>query len=142
MSLLKQIKKDQLMARKSTPVDKPKVKLLTTLLGELESDSVGKANGAVEVTDDIVIAKVKKFTKSLLELAAVCTAGTAKQEAAMQEIEILADYLPKQLGEDELTVILTQSGATNMGEAMRYLKSNFAGVYDGKLASKVAKSLF
>lgn len=140
MSLFKQIKKDQLAARKAK--SKGKTALLTTLIGELVTDVTGTSLQPMDVTDEMVVAKVKKFTKSLQELAAVYPFQSDKQKAALTEIAILAEYLPKQLTNAELTKILMECGATQVGSAMAFLKTEYAGLYDGRAASTIAKSLF
>ena len=42
---------------------------------------------------------------------------------------------------EDLKAAITKSGATNIGEVMKYLKANHDGQYDGKLASQVAKEV-
>ncbi len=141
MSLFKKIQADQLAARKAKR--KYTTTLLTTLIGELMTDAVGKANGAVVISDSTVVAKVKKFTKSLKEVhAAYVAMDSGKAALAELELDILAAYLPKQLTDEELTVILKECGATLVSSAMGFLKENYAGLYDGRAASTIAKSLF
>lgn len=140
MSLFKQIKKDQLAARKARA--KGKTALLTTLIGELMTDVTGTSAESLVVTDAMVVAKTKKFIKSLQEIAAVYPFQSNEQTAALVEIMILEEYLPKQLTDAELTKILTECGATQVGSAMAFLKHEYAGLYDGRAASTIAKSLF
>jgi uncharacterized protein YqeY len=134
-----QVKKDQLTARKEK--DKAKASLLTTLIGELDSDVTGKSTTKVEVTDAMVVAKIKKFVKSLDALVLLLGSNGPKQTEALMEISILAVYLPKYLTEGELTEIIKSFDTTNMGTVMKLLKEQYAGLYDGKLASKIAKQL-
>lgn len=66
-----------------------------------------------------------------------------KMRQADREIIILSGFLPKQLTEDELRGVIESFKAANpdanMGAVMAYLKNEFAGLYDGKLASQIAK---
>jgi hypothetical protein len=66
-----------------------------------------------------------------------------KMRATDREIEILTSYLPKQMTEDELREAVSTFKAANpdanMGVIMAHLKTNFAGLYDGKMASQIAK---
>lgn len=140
MTLLEQIKSDQLQAR--ILADKPKASILTTLIGE--SEMVGKNDGNRDTTDQEVIATIKKFIKNIDETIAV--AGPT--ETLVAEKDALQLYLPRQLTEPELRVtigniIVTQglSGSKAMGQLMGELKKNHAGSYDGGLASKLAKEL-
>ena len=66
-----------------------------------------------------------------------------------QEIEILMEYLPKQLTEDELLEIvkaaIEETGAASMkdmGKIMAIVKPKTAGRADGKAISDAAKKLF
>lgn len=60
-----------------------------------------------------------------------------------QEIEVIESFLPKALSEEELEkeirAIASANPNTALGDVMRVLKENFAGQFDGKLASTVAK---
>ena len=144
MSLLAQIKQDQLAARKAKQT--AKAALLTTLIGEVEM--VGKNDGNREVTDVEVVAMVKKFLKNVnetLKALGGIEGGIAMQY--MAESQILESYLPKQFTEDQLTTILDSikieisAGPKDMGKMLGLLKNRFDGQYDGRLASTVAKSL-
>jgi uncharacterized protein YqeY len=71
-------------------------------------------------------------------------AGRAEQKAKLQaEIAILEEFLPKQLSSDELEKIIADLKEATPGLAlnvvMRHLKDNYAGQYDGKSASEIAK---
>ena len=140
MTLLEQIKSDQLQAR--IAADKAKASILTTLIGEAEM--VGKNDGNRDTTDQEVIATIKKFIKNIDETIAV--AGST--ETLVAEKDALQVYLPRQLTEPELRVtigniIVTQglSGPKAMGRLMGELKKNHAGSYDGALASRLVKEL-
>lgn len=140
MTLLEQIKADQLQAR--IAADKAKASILTTLIGEAEM--VGKNDGNRDTTDQEVIATIKKFIKNIDETIAV--AGST--ETLVAEKDALQVYLPRQLTEPELRVtigniIVTQglSGPKAMGQLMGELKKNHAGSYDGALASRLVKEL-
>ena len=71
-------------------------------------------------------------------------AGRAEQKAKLQaEIVILEEYLPQQLSSADLEKIIVQLKETTPGLAlnvvMKHLKDNYAGQYDGKSASEIAK---
>lgn len=132
--LFLQVKKEQLEARKTK--DKIKATLLTTLLGELQTEM--KSRG-VEATDEMVIAKCKKFLKGNEELIKTCIPGDDRYIEANIEKQILESFLPKQLTEDELRNIIVATGLNDVGQIMKFLKENHAGQYNGKLASQVAK---
>jgi uncharacterized protein YqeY len=137
MSLMEQIKSDQLAARKGGVTEVHKASLLTTLLGE--ATMVGK-NAGRETTDQEVVAVVKKFIKNVDETISALTARNQDASAYMAERSILEFYLPMQLSEDALRQVAECQ--KDMPSFMKHLKENFAGKYDGKLASTVAKSVF
>lgn len=136
--MFKRIKSDRLVARREK--NKEVSSILTTLIGEIESDVIGNTK-IKEITDDVVIAKIKKFSKSLNELLSKLDKDSPAAELPNYELKILNSYLPSQLTEDELRAIIIDSGLTNIGEIMKMLKSNYSGLFDGKMASSIIKEL-
>ena len=136
MSLIEKIKQDQVAARVRR--DGITANLLTTLIGEAEM--VGKNAGNRASTDAEVVAVIKKFVKNAEETLAALKRANQYNEVIAVEIGILGRYLPQQLGEYELKAIAV--GRANMPDFMKYLKENYAGQYDGKLASTVAREVY
>lgn len=138
MSLIERIRADQLAARKMKAENI--APLLTTLLGEAQM--VGKNDGNRESTDAEVVAVIKKFIKNidiLLEQV-----GSSPQHEA--EKAILARYLPTQIGESYLVIMVSDYAQEHalftpkdMGKIMKHFKQHYAGHYDGKMLSKVVK---
>jgi uncharacterized protein YqeY len=152
MSLLARIKADLERARTSEKRDPDLISLLVTLYSE--SAIVGKNKGTRESTDDEVIATVKRFVKGLEEcLSAVRKNVTPENKVSINtalmkanfELYVLTEYLPKQLTENDLKLIvstfLTASPDSNMGAVMKYFKEKHAGQYDGGLLSKIVKEV-
>lgn len=138
MSLIKQIKQDQLAARLGTK-NPHAASLLTTLIGEAEM--VGKNAGNRESTDAEVVAVIKKFIKNIDETLEVLKfSSDGKVANLFEEKRVLEEYLPRQLSEYELKAIAV--ARSNMPDYMKYLKENHAGQYDGKLASQVARAVY
>ncbi len=135
MSLIVEIKEKQLTARKS---GSKSASLLTTLLSE--ATVIGKNAGNRETTDQEVIAVVKKFIKNIDETIEALKSRNQDATSFLEEKSVLESFLPKQLSTQELKDIA--SGRTGMPDFMKYLKENFNGQYDGKLASAVAKEVF
>jgi uncharacterized protein YqeY len=143
MPLIQTIKSAQIAARKKR--DSITASLLTTLIGEAEM--VGK-NANREVTDQEVVATIKKFIKNLDETIRI--AGDYRDgdacDKAWTEKQALEKFLPKQLSEAEIRALISDFlgvGETrpNMGEVMKHMKSNYDGQYDGKVVSKIAGEL-
>lgn len=143
MSLLEEIKTDQLSARRNRKTEK--ATLLTTLYSE--AANVGLNDGKRVTTDDEVIAVVRKFLKNVHETwdALPDTIPREQEKALLNEKRLYELYLPKQIPEDKLADIIRQIVANhdnaNMGVVMRELKAHHAGEYDGKTASSLAKTI-
>ena len=134
MTLMEQIKVKQVQARKSGSIE---ASLLTTLLGE--AAMVGK-NAGRETNDAEVVAVVKKFVKNMDETVSALTSRGQDAATFVAERDVLEQFLPVQLSENAL--IEVAKCQPNMPAFMKHLKENFAGKYDGKLASTVEKAVF
>lgn len=156
MALLDELKADQLAARKSN--DRLKADLLTTLIGEATQITTEEfKRGVTEVTDEKVAATVAKFLKNtkqtlenlaserarLIDAGADASKVDQRITAADTELAILSAYGPKQMTESELRQAIDDFRAknpdANVGTIMAHLKTNFAGQYDGKAASALAR---
>jgi hypothetical protein len=128
MALIDKIRENQLAARKAR--DTIPAFLLTTLLGEV--GIVAKNAGRTDATDEEVIATIKKFIKNNESIP-----DGARNVTHDAELHILEAYLPKQLTREDLVALKHVMNPANKGEWMKFLKENYAGRYDGKLASEV-----
>jgi len=148
MTVIEQIRADQIAARKAKDV--VKVTLLSTLLGEIVM--VGKNNGNRETTDAEAISVIKKFKKNIQDTILCITpsnnvAAFEKITELLDEEKLYDSYLPQQLSEQELKqnialFLLADENCTyTIKDVMFYLKENYAGLYDGKTASKLANEL-
>lgn len=147
MTLLETIRKAQLQARKEKRA--ADASTLTTLIGE--SEMIGKNDGNRASTDAEVVNVIKKFVKNIDETLNVLAKDSSKAdrvEALTGEKALLVTFLPQQLSEDQLRTILggfvsalTEKNPKMMGKVLASLKEQYAGQYDGALASKVAKEL-
>jgi len=144
MNVIEKLKQDQLQARKEK--NKFLSGILTTLIGEIIS--VGKNNGNRETTNDEAVKVIEKFKKNAEQtctLMADSGADSKEMESYIEEISIYNSYLPKQMNTEELTSlikdIIDHDSQINMGKIMKFLKSQYAGQYDGKEASQIAKKL-
>lgn len=143
MTLLNQIKADQLAARKNR--ETLKATLLTTLIGE--ATAIGKNDGNRETTDAEVVTVVNKFIKNINDLlTALNGAESGAAQQANAELVILDVYRPKQLTAEQLTAIIAdlkaEVGASTikeMGKVMGALRAKYEGQYDGKVASQLIK---
>ena len=139
MTLQERIKADLKNAMLTNNTDVKAI--LRILIGELNQK--GKDHSDVDVV--AVVKKLIESAKVIISTPEI--AGGERLATAVREISILEPYLPKQLTEEELRNSITLVVSTNsytvkdMGKVMSYLKDNFAGQYDGKLASTVVKEI-
>ena len=144
MSLLQEIKDASIAAR----IDRSSTaSFLVTLYSECAM--VGKSKRNSESTDEEVISVLKKFkagAETIIESAIVRgNPGDGDlAEQAVNEIVILDTFLPVMLEESKLERLirifveqLQDKSQKQKGEVMGYLKKEFAGLYDGKLAMDI-----
>lgn len=137
MSLLAQLKKDSLLARKAA--DRVRATLLSTLIGEAEM--VGKNAANRESTDEEVQQTIRKFLKNNQEALGVIK-DEARRAVLEQESAILTAYLPPLASDAEVQTFIAASVATlaergpkQMGVVMGALKARYGSDFDAKLAS-------
>jgi len=131
------IKKDQILARKNKS---DSAQILTTLLSEVTM--IGKNNGNRDTTTEEAIQVINKFKKNLLEVLKT-ESNPEKLDALKHELEIYESYLPKQMTKDEISNVIKncKSEGKNIGQIMKFLKENYNGQYDGRIASQLCKEL-
>ncbi len=137
MSLLAQLKKDALVARKNAAA--VRATLLSTLIAEAEM--VGKNAGNRESTDDEVQATLRKFLKNNQEALAVIK-DEARRAVLADEAAILAEYLPPMATEADVKAFIAETVAgladrspKSMGAVMGALKTRFGTGFDAKQAN-------
>lgn len=136
--IFKKIKKDQLKFRKEK--DAIRAKVLTTLIGELQTKAIKE--GTKEVTDSLCLATIKKFLDGNKEMMAV-----KPSEDLAIEAETLMVYMPKQMTESELEAVIVnyitdeeiEKSPKNIGKVMGFLKGEYPSMYDASVASKIVK---
>ena len=113
--------------------DKIRLNLFRVLKGELARVEDSKN----ELTDELVIKMFQKFIKNL---------EMVNDERSKQEIEILNEYMPKQLAENEIEDIIQSLIVTNnyssmkdMGKIMSDFTADYSGQADMKLVSTIVR---
>lgn len=132
MTMLATIKQDRITAMKQK--DEITKNILTVLVGDIENISLR----GIQITDEQVISLIKKYLLSNEEMRK----ARGDTTVLLGEKAVLEKYLPQQMTEQEILEAVKASGATNVGGVMAYMKANYAGKYDGKLASEIAKNSF
>lgn len=102
-----------------------------------------------ELTDGDIQKIIQKLVKQRKDSADQYTAA-GRQDLAdneLAEMEVMQEYLPKQLTEDEIAVevkkVIEETGAStmkDMGKVMGIINKRFAGQVDGKVVSIIVKN--
>ncbi|NLP57365.1 GatB/YqeY domain-containing protein [Lutibacter sp. B1] len=109
-----------------------------------------KSGASEELTEDEEIKLLQKLVKQRKESAAVYKEQGRDDlaEPELAQVEIIAQFLPEQMSEDELekivAEIISSVGATSMkdmGKVMGMASKQLAGKADGKAISTMVKKL-
>jgi uncharacterized protein len=145
--------KDQLRADLTTAMkarDETRTRTLRMALTSISNEEVA-GSAARELTDDDVIKILTREAKRRREAAAAfADAGRDEQAAAERaEEQVLADYLPAQLDDDELAAMVAAAiaetgaaGPAGIGQVMKLITPRVAGRAEGsRVAAQVRSQL-
>ncbi|WP_128375322.1 GatB/YqeY domain-containing protein [Streptomyces cavernae] len=125
--------------------------LRLTLSAITKEEVAGKQ--ARELSDDEVQKVIAREAKKRREAAEAFAQGGRTEQAEREQAEgrVLADYLPKQLSDDELREIVAQAveeakaagaeGPRAMGQVMKIVNPKVAGQAEGGRVAAVVKQL-
>lgn len=138
-SLKERLREDLNLARRER--DKARTLVLTTTLSELRNREIELGRDA---EDEDVQQIVQRAVKRRREAAEQMRAGNREDLAVRedQEAELLTQYLPAQLAEDEVREIVRAAiaaGANNVGAVMGRIMPRIKGVFDGKEANRIVR---
>ena len=150
MSLREKIETEYKSAVKSK--DKSKISTYRLILSGIKDLDIKNRSGIDKKdTDDSDISKLlKKMIKQRSESIEVYKRNNRDDllKIEQQEVEILSNYLPKQLSEDETIKlcndVVAKLGAKDikdMGKIMGELKKNYSDSIDFAIAGKVLKNI-
>jgi uncharacterized protein YqeY len=141
MTILQDIKAKSMELRKARSAS---ASTLITLQGELETRAKS-LKPPRDLTDDEVIAEIKSSLKKVNDNIVIYDERgiTGAAEDARKEKDLLDIFLPKQMTDDEVRTFAREriSGTANLGVIMGALKSERAGLYDGKTASAIVREV-
>ncbi len=145
MSKLKQLITDDMkLAMKAQ--DKPALKAIRMILGAIKQKEIDER---IDLDDNQVMAVIQKMVKQRKDsISQFSDAGrTDLVEVEEAELLIINNYMPKQLGEDEIEAAvikaISDTGADSMkdiGKLMGILKSQLDGKADMGQVSQLIKS--
>lgn len=131
--------------------DKLRLSVLRLLKAEIQKQEVDLRTTKgrdYALDDDEVLAVFTRAAKQRRESIASFRSGGREDLAVQEEAElaILAGYLPRQLGPEEIAVLVDAAiaesgaaGAGDMGKVMKVLMPKVKGIADGKLVNQVVR---
>lgn len=138
MSDLKEAMKEKQILRKNV------VQMIRAAILQVEKDK------QIELDDNQVLEIIAKESKKRKDSLSDYEKSGRQDliDQVNQEIEIISEYLPKQLSKEEITSIvkeiIEETGATtikDMGKVMKVAKEKMGASADGKTINEVAKEL-
>lgn len=106
--------------------------LLGVVLGELDRLPIPRGQ---EPSPEQIYTVMKKLYESAKEMHTY----DPNNFGYWEEYSYLKDFIKQMMTEDELRKVISDSGCKNIGEIMKFLKTNHNGSYDGKMANTIAK---
>lgn len=125
--------------------DKERLSVIRMVKGAIQMSELNKKH---ELSDEEVIDVISKEIKSRKDSINEFKKGGREDlvEKTQSEIDILSEYLPKQLTEEELNAIIDKvfdevkpESSKDMGKVMKELKPQVNGKADMGLVSKIVK---
>lgn len=122
--------------------DQVRLDTIRSVLSAIDYEELQKGS---EVTEGAFIEIVKREIKKRKEELEFAEKAQRSEEIAKlgSESKILEGFLPQQLSAADIEKIIVElkeaNPATNMGLVMKTLKEKYAGQYDSKVASEIAK---
>jgi uncharacterized protein len=130
--------------------DQVRMRTLRMALTSITNEEVAGAS-ARNLTDDEIIKVLTREARKRREAAEAFSAAGRSEQAAAERAEgdVLADYLPAQLSDEELAALVDTaiaetgaSGMANMGQVMKTVTPRVAGRADGaRVAAEVRRRL-
>ena len=146
MSLKQRITDDMKTAMRAK--DTARLGAIRLLLAAMKQREVDER---IELSDADVIAIIEKMNKQRRDSISQYEAAGRQELADVEKFEmsVLADYMPQQLGEDEITAAVAEAiaaigaaGLQDMGKVMGVLKPKLAGRADmGKVSALIKVQL-
>ena len=120
--------------------------VLRTIISEIRNAEIAKQ----EVLDDegVLVVMTKQAQQRRDSIEAFKSASRSDLvESESAELKIISGYLPEQLSEDEIEVVITEvisqveaKGFSDMGKVMKEIMQRIRGRADGKMVSAIVTS--
>ena len=145
MSLAEKISADVKDSLKSG--DKSRLSILRMIKSSIKNKEIEKSESLTdEETSAILRSFLKRANESIEQFTIAGRTDLVAKEK--EESEIIQNYLPRQLNEDQTKEIVSNAinevratGPGDMGKIMKAIMAKVGGQIDGKLASKLVKEM-
>lgn len=130
--------------------DELKTSTLRMLISAIKYFEIAKKGTAYEATDEEVLDVIRKEAKKRTEAIEMYAKNNRPElaEKETKELEVLSLYLPKQMGKDEIKVIVRETiqeiGAkspADMGKVMSAVMLKLKGKADGSVVNQVVRDI-
>ncbi|MEN6413319.1 MAG: GatB/YqeY domain-containing protein [Veillonellales bacterium] len=147
MSLKEQLTADMKQAMKEREAGKLRLSVIRMVRANIKYAEIDKKK---ELSEDEVLAVLAKEVKSRRDAMEEFKKGNRMDlvETLEQEIAVLAHYLPAQLTEAEVRVLVSEAvsttkaaGPKEMGKVMAVLMPKVKGRADGKLVNTIVREM-
>ena len=127
--------------------EKLKLSTIRMIRAAIKNAEISKKD---KLTGDEIIGIISNNLKKLEESLDIFTKGQRPElaEKAKKEIEIVKEYLPEQLSEEEVEKIVKETiirfefkGLQDIGPAMREIMPQLKGKADGKIVNRMVRGL-
>jgi hypothetical protein len=138
------LQKDMIAAMKAK--DKPRKEAISVLVSAAKKIAIDEGSRD-NISDEIVDRAILKEIKSVKEQIDTCPADRTELKAEYQQrYDIMSEYAPKMLSEEEVTAIISEKFADvlatgNKGTIMKAVMGELKGKADGKVINQVVSKL-
>ena len=144
MPLKEKIDADLKAAMKNA--DAFRVGVLRLLKSALQNETIAKHGADGSLSEEEVLAVLKREAKKRKESISVYTDSGRGDlaETEVKELELIGEYLPPEIGREEIEKTVKEvvaSGATEFSAVMKEAMARFKGAADGKVVSEVVRSI-
>lgn len=141
---LEQLQKDMIAAMKAK--DKVRKEAISSLIAAAKKVAIDKGCRD-QITEELVNSVILKELKTVQEQIDTCPEDRTELRAGYQATyDIIKEYAPKLLSEDEVRAILTEKFADviatkNKGQIMKAVMAELKGKADGKVINQVVAEM-
>lgn len=139
--ILDEIKKANVEALKNK--DKEARTIYSIVMNKAMLETIKKREKGEELNDADMVQIFQKTIKELTEEAEnYVKAGNAEESAnILRQREIIENYLPKMMSEEEIVNEINKLEDKSIGNVMKHFKMNFAGKCDMRMVSEAIKKM-